>query len=180
MQIKSFDFLFIKHFIEYFMLGSINNLIKNFNLCKCLVQTDTGTSMLTHLLRKLKSDDSGTSALEFSLVAPLFVGLMMAICEFSFVFFTLTSAQQAVWSAARQLALGQVTTSAAQDGIVASLPSWARRNAMVKADKDPADATRYLVTAVIPLTNAAPTNFLASFYGGQSMTASATLPKENQ
>jgi Flp pilus assembly protein TadG len=136
--------------------------------------------MVSHLLWKLRSDRSGASAVEFSLVAPLFVGLLMAICEFSFAFFTLTSAQQAVWTEARQLALGRITTMTAHDAVVAALPRWAQGRATVTADKDPADATRYLVTAAIPLTSAAPTNFFASLYGTRSMTASATLPQETQ
>ncbi|AWN40296.1 TadE/TadG family type IV pilus assembly protein [Methylobacterium durans] len=106
--------------------------------------------MVPRSLRKLRADRSGASAVEFSLVAPLFVGLMLAICEFSFAFFTLTSAQQAVWGEARQLALGRITTTAARDAVVAALPRWAQTKATVTADKDPADATRYLVTAAIP------------------------------
>ncbi|MHB2209042.1 TadE/TadG family type IV pilus assembly protein [Methylobacterium sp. CM6257] len=136
--------------------------------------------MALQLLQEFRSDRSGASAVEFSLVAPLFVGLMMAICEFSFAFFTLTSAQQAVWTEARQLALGRITTTAAHDAVVAALPRWAQTKATVTAAKDPADATRYLVTAAIPLTSAAPTSFFASLYGTRSMTASATLPQESQ
>lgn len=136
--------------------------------------------MVKQLLRRWRSERDGASAVEFSLVAPIFVALLMGICEFSFAFFTLTSAQQAVWTEARQLALGRITTTAAHDAVVAALPRWAQTTATVTADKDPADATRYLVTAAIPLTSAAPTNFFASLYGTRSMTASATLPKESQ
>src|SRR6476469_4147215 len=96
-------------------------------------------TMIRHLLRRWRSERSGTSAVEFALVAPLFIGLMMAICEFAFAFFTLISAQQAVWSEARQLALGRITTTVAHDAVVAALPRWAQTRATVTADKDPAD-----------------------------------------
>lgn len=137
-------------------------------------------AMIWKPLRRWRSDRDGASAVEFALVAPLFVGLMMAICEFAFAFFTLISAQQAVWSEARQLALGRITTTVAHDAVVAALPRWAQTRATVTADKDPANSTRYLVTAAIPLISAAPTNFFASLYGSRSMTASATLPQETQ
>jgi Flp pilus assembly protein TadG len=137
-------------------------------------------AMVWQPFRRWRSDRSGASAVEFSLVAPLFVGLMMAVCEFAFAFFTLISAQQAVWTEARQLALGQITTRVAHDAVVAALPRWAQASATVTADKDPANTGRYLVTAAIPLTSAAPTNFFASLYGSRSMTASATLPQEVQ
>lgn len=137
-------------------------------------------AMMWQPLKEWRSDRGGASAVEFALVAPVFVGLMMAICEFAFAFFTLISAQQAVWTEARQLALGRITTTVAHDAVVAALPRWAQTRATVTADKDPADTTRYIVTAAIPLTSAAPTNFFANLYGSRAMTASATLPLETQ
>jgi Flp pilus assembly protein TadG len=130
--------------------------------------------------RRFRSDRSGTSAVEFALIAPCFITILMAICELSFVFFTLSTAQNAVWNAARQLAVGQTTSTQAQDDVIAALPQWVRTQATVKAGKDPADVRRYLVQASIPIAGATPTNFLAAVFGGNTMTASATLMQETQ
>lgn len=128
--------------------------------------------------RRFRSDDTGAAAVEFSLIVPCLVGLLMAVAEFSFAFLTLTSAQHAVWGAARQLAVGQTTTSAAREAVVAALPRWTQGQATITAEQDPADANRYRVTATIPLSVAAPTNFFAALFGSRTMTNSATLMKE--
>ncbi|MFC5556011.1 TadE/TadG family type IV pilus assembly protein [Methylobacterium iners] len=130
--------------------------------------------------QKFRSDQSGASAVEFALIAPVFIAILMAVCEFSFVFFTLNTAQHAVWDAARQLAVGRTTPAAAQDAIKNALPQWVGTQATIVADKDPADSTRYLVRASIPIAAATPTNFLAAAFGGNVMTASATLMQETQ
>ena len=131
-------------------------------------------------LRRFRSDRSGASAVEFALIAPCFITILMAICELAFVFFTLNTAQQAVWDAGRQLAVGRTTPAQARDAVISALPQWVRTQATVTADKDPADATRYLVQASIPIAAATPTNFLAAVFGGNVMTASATLMQETQ
>lgn len=130
--------------------------------------------------RKFRSEQSGASAVEFALIAPVLIAILMAICEFSLVFFTLNTAQHAVWDAARQLAVGRTTPAAARDAVTAAIPQWVRAQTTVTADKDPADATRYLVRASIPIAAATPTNFLAAAFGANVMTASATLMQETQ
>ena len=130
--------------------------------------------------RKIRSDRSGASAVEFALIAPCFIAILMGICEFSLVFFTLNTAQHAVWDAARQLAVGRTTPAAARDAVMAAIPEWVRAQTTVTADKDPADTSRYLVRASIPMAAATPTNFLAAAFGEKVMTASATLMQETQ
>jgi Flp pilus assembly protein TadG len=60
-------------------------------------------------LRRVKRDDSGATAIEFSLVALPFFALMFAIIETSFTFFTQQSLDTAVEIVARQIAVGALT-----------------------------------------------------------------------
>jgi len=60
------------------------------------------------LLRRLRDDRSGTTALEFAIIATPFFALMLAIIEVSLVFFANFSLENAVERAGRMIRTGQV------------------------------------------------------------------------
>lgn len=60
------------------------------------------------LLRRFQADRSGTTALEFAIIATPFFALMLAIIEVSLVFFANFTLENAVDQAARMIRTGQV------------------------------------------------------------------------
>ena len=60
------------------------------------------------LLRRLHDDRSGTTALEFAIIATPFFALMLAIIEVSLVFFVNFTLENAVDKASRMIRTGQV------------------------------------------------------------------------
>ena len=60
------------------------------------------------LLRRLRDDRSGTTALEFAIIATPFFALMLAIIEVSLVFFANFTLENAVERAGRMIRTGQV------------------------------------------------------------------------
>jgi Flp pilus assembly protein TadG len=62
------------------------------------------------LLRRLHRDRSGSAAVEFALVAPLFFGLLFAILEVGMVFLAGQSLETAAGDAARLVMTGQAQT----------------------------------------------------------------------
>jgi Flp pilus assembly pilin Flp len=61
------------------------------------------------LLRRVKRDNSGATAIEFSLVALPFFALLFAIIETAFTFFTQQYLDTAVEDVSRQIAVGSLT-----------------------------------------------------------------------
>jgi len=66
------------------------------------------SAKLRGLLGRLRDDRSGTTALEFAIVATPFFALMMAIMEVSLVFFANFTLENAVDQAGRMIRTGQV------------------------------------------------------------------------
>jgi Flp pilus assembly protein TadG len=62
-------------------------------------------------LRALRADARGASLIEFALIAPAFIALLLAILETSLVFFAQEALETAAEQAGRQLMTGQVQTS---------------------------------------------------------------------
>ncbi|MDB5593706.1 MAG: TadE-like [Hyphomicrobiales bacterium] len=66
---------------------------------------------LRHILRRFGSAREGATAVEFGFIAVPFIGLLFAIFETAFVFFTTEGLEAAVADAARTIMTGQVQAS---------------------------------------------------------------------
>jgi Flp pilus assembly protein TadG len=83
------------------------------------------------LLRRIGRDQSGFTAVEFSIVAMPFVLLLFGILSVCMLFFTTFSMENAVWQASRAMRTGQFQTGT---GAYAGMPSLAdRKNAFKQA-----------------------------------------------
>lgn len=61
--------------------------------------------------RALRRDCSGVTAVEFALVAPMFLYLLMGIIEVSMLFFTTTMVDRAMYDASRLIRTGQAQST---------------------------------------------------------------------
>ena len=130
------------------------------------------------MLRKFRASEHGVSAVEFALVSPLVVTLIMGILEFGCIFYTMMSAEFATGDASRRLAAHNITSSQVSALVVAGLPQWAQAQASAAATQSGASPVVWTITTTIPMATATPTNFLASVYGSSNLTVKSVMQQE--
>jgi hypothetical protein len=85
--------------------------------------TDRGSER--YGMAKLVAADGAGSAVEFALVAPLLLALLLGIIQFGTIFFTYNTMSQVGRDTARRMAVGELTTiSEAQAHATSLLPAW--------------------------------------------------------
>lgn len=131
--------------------------------------------------RSIFSDNRGVSAIEFALIGPMFIGIFMAIAEFSMIFYCQNSAQNAARDTIRQLSINRITSSQAQTNVLSELPAWVVNSATVSVSQTSiTDPTSNLIgiDVTFPASAAAPTGFFSSIYGSKIISAKATMVQE--
>ncbi len=133
-------------------------------------------------LAKLCRQDEGATAVEFALIAPVLVALLMAIIEFGMILFTYTTAGAASRDVARRIATGRIAASAASTTLTPQLPAWVRSYATVAVTQTtPATASTNIITVNVsfPALRATPTTFLSLAYGSLTLQAATTMQQES-
>lgn len=132
-------------------------------------------------MQGLRDNESGVAAIEFALVGPAFIGLVLGGLEYSFILFTQNSSQNAARDVGRQLATARIATSAADNAVRSQLPSWASSSAVItvsqSAPSDPA-TNAYSVTVSLPTQKATPFNFLTWTYEGKKIVTKTVFQQE--
>jgi Flp pilus assembly protein TadG len=134
-------------------------------------------------LRKLRRDPRGATAVEFALIAPVLVAIVMGIIEFGLIIFTYTTAGVASRDVARRIATGRIaaTTATASSTLTPQLPAWVRSYATVSLTQTtPGTASTNIITVTVsfPALRATPTTFLSFAYGFTLATAT-TMQQES-
>ncbi|MGH1572588.1 TadE/TadG family type IV pilus assembly protein [Methylobacterium sp. P31] len=123
---------------------------------------------------------SGATAVEFALIGPVLVALLMASVEFGLIFYTYTTAEFVTNDVARQLSSNRITTAEAQSAIPPRLPRWAQAAVVVSATASSTDPTTnvFTVTTTLPLMNAAPSHFFSAIYNSKTMRVISSMQQE--
>ena len=132
--------------------------------------------------RNLRRNESGASAVEFALIAPVFITLMMGIVEFSMVLYTYASAGHATRDVTRRIATNRLTAANASTTLKPQLPAWVQNHATVNvAQTTPGTpATNQItVTVSFPTSKATPTSFMTVAYGSSTLQTATTMQQEN-
>ncbi len=84
---------------------------------------------ITQLLRRLSVDQRGVSVLQFAIIAPAFIAVMIAVIEIAFVYLAQGGLETAAEAASRQLMTGQaqeggMTAAQFKTAVCASLPPY--------------------------------------------------------
>ena len=75
--------------------------------------------MIRHMLGRLRRDQQGVSAVEFALLAPVLLTMLMGLLDLAYNMYTAQMLQGAVQAAARKSSIeGAATNAAAIDGVV--------------------------------------------------------------
>jgi Flp pilus assembly protein TadG len=130
---------------------------------------------------RARSDESGATAVEFALIAAIFITLLMGIIEFSLILFTYTSASSASRDVARRIATSRLTIAEASAAAKAGLPNWVRTwTTVTVAQTTPAtpSTNQITVTVSFPASKATPTTYLSFAYGSLTLDTSTTMQQE--
>ena len=118
-------------------------------------------------LRQFLSDRRGASALEFALVVPLLIGLLLGIIQYGSLFLLQTRMNDAARDTARRLAVGDLTTEAeAEEHAVARLADWSATFTAVAELPDPGEHD-VRVAITVPMAEAALINLVGFGMDGQ-------------
>lgn len=112
-------------------------------------------------------DQRGASALEFALVAPLLIGLLLGIIQYGSLFLLQTRMNDAARDTARRLAVGDLTTEAeAEEHAVAKLADWSATFTAVAELPGPGEHD-VRVAITVPMAEAALINFVGFGMDGE-------------
>lgn len=126
-------------------------------------------------------DEAGATAVEFALIASIFITLVMGIIEFSSILYTSTSAGAASRDVARRIATSRLTAANGPSAARGGLPSWVQffANIDVTQTTPGTPATNQItVTVSSPASKATPSTFLSFAYGAPTLQTATTMRQE--
>ncbi|MBV1691125.1 pilus assembly protein [Novosphingobium sp. G106] len=91
---------------------------------------------ITQLLRRLSGDQRGVSVLQFAIIAPAFIAVMIAVIEIAFVYLAQGGLETAADAASRELMTGQaqqggMTSAQFKTAVCASLPPYLKCSSLM-------------------------------------------------
>lgn len=125
-------------------------------------------------LRALRTDQTGSAAVEMALVIPFALLLMLGMVQFGTLFFLQNTMTQVANDVVRRIAVGELAESAAPTEVATRLDGWSATFA-VAVDEPTAGDTR--LTISVPLKDAVLLD-LGTWTASGSLTAQAIMRKE--
>jgi Flp pilus assembly protein TadG len=135
------------------------------------------------MLRRLSNDDRGASAVEFALIIPVFLVLVMGVIEFGMIAYTYNASTSAARNVARQLATNRIKVSDAGGKAKETLPTWVKGSATVAVNQSNASnpsSNEFTVDIKVPASDAAISNVLIWAYGSLVINTKVTMQQEPQ
>lgn len=123
----------------------------------------------------------GTSAVEFAIILPVFLTIMMGIIEFGLIIYTFNAEENAARDAARRWASNRITSSSVQSVVTSDLPAWVANAATVNTSQTtPGTPTTNIITVdvYIPAASASPTSFLSWAYKSITLHSRVRMQQE--
>lgn len=154
---------------------------RKFHVLVCYSMSLGAKLLRSARMPQLRRDRSGATAVEFALIAGIFITLAVGVIEFSLMLYTYTSAGAASRDVARRIATSRLTTANASATLKAALPSWVQNWATVTVTQtapSTPSSNQITVTVTFPANKATPTTFLSFAYGSLTLQTSATMQQE--
>ena len=127
------------------------------------------------------SDERGVSAVEFGLIAPVLMAVLMGTIEFGLMLYTYNAGGTAVRDVARRIATNRLAVASASTSVNQQLPPWAQSAATVNVSQTSPStpATNQIkVSLSLPAMNATPTNFMSYIYASSILQTATTMQQE--
>ena len=133
-------------------------------------------------MRKVFGNSSGASAVEFGLIAPVFIFTVLAALEYSLLLYSRAAMQNSARVSVRELSLGQLTDASAPAYACSKVPSWILSTCSAQVDhSNIADPKRDIITISVqaPVSKASVVNFFTRALGEFSVTARVSMRRED-
>ncbi|MCJ8521732.1 Flp pilus assembly protein TadG [Pseudorhizobium tarimense] len=131
--------------------------------------------------RSFRVDREGASGIEFALVTPVFLLILMGVVDFGALFYAQNSAQNAARHVARQIAVNRLDIDSAEKAIEGDLAHWvAGDSALAIKETNPGSPSTNEITVSITFPAAAGTltGFFGSLLSDRHVTGFATMQQE--
>lgn len=132
-------------------------------------------------MRSWAKDEGGATAVEFALLTPVLLAIVMGIMEFGMILYTYNMGGMATRDVARQIATNRLAAAGASAAVKAELPGWVQSAATVTVTQTTPStpATNQItVNLSFPATAAAATSFMSFAYGTTNLQTSTTMQQE--
>lgn len=130
------------------------------------------------MIRRLLVDRSGIAAVEFSLVVPTMIAIVIATIEFGCILYTYMAAELATGDITRQLTANSIGSSQVSKMVIDRLPKWAQATSTTSTSSAGTAPVIWTVTTSIPIKSATPTKFLSAIYGEKTLTVTSVMQQE--
>jgi Flp pilus assembly protein TadG len=123
----------------------------------------------------------GASAIEFALVCPVLLLLLLGAIDFGMVVFAKNVTQDAARVVVRDLSTNKITTSQASAEAKSLLPSWVSSKVTVTvAQTAPSDSSKneFTLTIAFDATKVALTGFFNDLFGSTKVASHSTMHQE--
>jgi Flp pilus assembly protein TadG len=121
------------------------------------------------------------TAVEFALLMPVLIIVVMGIIEFSMILYTYNTCGLASRDVTRRVATNRLTAANASTSVTQQLPLWVRNSTTVTVTQTTpsAPATNQITVNVsFPTSKATPINYLSSVYGSSALQTATTMQQE--
>jgi hypothetical protein len=126
--------------------------------------------------------DDGVSAVEFALVLPMLMFMLLGIAQFGLVIYLKAQIGHVARDVSRMLAVQAMAVDAAPDHVSNALPGWAGSNHTTDVAEitgaDP-DVHAYRVTITVPLEELTFFPMFGDIFAGKSLSVSTTMLRED-
>ena len=137
--------------------------------------------MLANIARRSIDEAHGSAAIEFALVVPVLLLLVVGAMEIGMIIYTHSAAGFATRDVARRIATNRLVVTLAPSTVKDQLPAWVRQDTTVTVDQStPSNifTNQITVKASFPAAKATPTNVLNALYGSSTIEVQGTIQQE--
>ena len=125
------------------------------------------------------SDESGVAAVEFAIILPILVVMLTGIIQLGGILFIQNQMGDVARQTARNLAVGELTGSQAQQFATDNLITWGGSYTITITEPDPNDPADndFVVDIQIPMASVSLVDFTGAFASG-NLRATSTMRQE--
>lgn len=124
---------------------------------------------------------TGATAVEFSLVLPLLMAILMGCIEFGLIIFGFNSVQNATRHTIRQIVTNRISIEQASGAVNSSVPTWLSNKITVSVSQtDTSNEALNQITLISQFAakDGSPTSFLGWAYSNLTLTTQVAMQQE--
>lgn len=126
---------------------------------------------------------TGATAVEFSLVLPLLIAILMGCIEFGLIIFSFNSVQNATRDTIRQMATNRIPIEQASRSVNSKVPTWLSNKIIVSVSQTnltDVSANQITLISEFAAKGGSPTSFLGWAYSNLTLKTQVSMQQEQK